>query len=149
MKTFLLSLFLAPFFTKAQKLYLIDRAFQRPLLVSDTVSLNEVSKGLMPIHVKDIDALLKGIAWLTDNIDNGKFKKDEVKDMHAGYTRFITRIERTGSMNKYNVVLNTKVGNINTSMVVVARENSKRALQRLYILADYLRNNRAALAGSI
>ena len=144
MKVLLLLFFLLPVAVSAQKAILIDRAFQNPVQVVDKVTMEEVTRGLMPVYIIDIDSILQIVEKLITVISQSNTVQGML-DLKAGQSRWTTRTEKHGRMKQYNIVLNTNFGLFETYLVVAANEPDKRALQRLTIFTDYLRNNRAIL----
>ena len=143
MKFFLMFLFFAPFFSNAQKLALIDRNFLRPIDVADTITLEQASKGTLPIYHKDISSVIEVVEKLTDYA--GKINEQESFVIKTGNSECIVTTGKEGKLNTYTIILNTDTGNFKTSILLVDNETNKRATQRLSIFLDYLKNNSAAL----
>ena len=139
---FFLLVFL-PCCTMGQKAILIDRSLRYPVRITDSVTFEQVTKGLMPIYFKDIDSLLKVIDQLKKYIDTGRPNNKKIEDIKFGNSHCFTTTQQQGTTNKYHIVVGTKVNAISTSITVVPGEPNKRALQRLSIFADYVKNNRA------
>ena len=136
---------LLPAFGFGQQAVLLDRNLISPALVTDSVTFDQVSKGLMPFFIKDVDSLLLIINQLKKYINTGKRQEPGVKAVVIGNSRCIARTERKGANDKYYVSVATDIGKVKTSMVVVAGEFNKTAIRRLSIFEDYLKNNMAAL----
>jgi len=136
-----------PFFTNAQKLILLDRNFQDPISIVDTITMEEATKGGLAIYARDINAILFSIQKLIKYVDDDKPDKGEIFDLEMGNSKCIVKTEKTGAINNYNIVLNTNTGNFKTAFVLVAHETNKRAVQRLTMFMDYLRNNLSVLPG--
>ena len=147
MKSLFLLLIFLPFGGKTQKAILMDRALFAPVQVVDSVTLDEVTGGLMPVYVKDIDSILKVLEWLMTYVNEGKAEKG-LLDLKAGQSRWTARMKKNGIKSQYNIVLNTRFGLFETYLVIASNEFNKRALQRLTIFADYLKNNQAVLSQS-
>ena len=146
MKPFLLFLFFASFTGNAQQLVLVDRNFQLPLKVTDTITVEQVSKGLMPIYFKDVYTVITGMERLVKYMNAGKMNKENLLDLKMGNSMCVVKTEKTGRMNTYNIVLNTMTSKLKTHMVLAASEPNKRAVQRLNIFMDYLKNNSPVIA---
>ncbi len=140
-------LMLLPCCAMAQKAILIDRSLRYPVKVTDSVTFDQVTKGLMPIYFKDIDSLLQVIEQLKKYIDTGKPNEEKAQDVKFGNSHCFTTTELQGTANTYRIVVGTRVDKIITSMVLVSGEQNKRALQQLAIFEDYLKNNRAVVKG--
>jgi hypothetical protein len=143
MKLFFILLFFAPFFCNAQKLVLIDRNFHHPIDIADTITLEQASKGILPIYNKDVSSVIEAVESLVDY--TGKINERESFVKKTGNSECIVTTEKEGRLNTYTIVLNTDTGNFKTSILLVDSETNKRATQRLSIFLDYLKNNSAAL----
>lgn len=146
MRVFLFALILVSSAANAQPAILMDRNFQRTIQVVDSVTMEQVSNGLMPLYIEDIDTVLKAVEWLMNYVDNGRPEIKGMLDFNAGRSRWTARTDKYGMRKLYTIVLNTGFGTFETYMVVAANEPNKRAFQRLSMFADYLRNNRAQIS---
>jgi hypothetical protein len=144
MKLFLMFLFFAPVFGNGQKLALIDRNFHHPIDIADTITLEQASKGTLPIYNKDISAVIEVVERLTGY--TVKINEQESFVVKTGNSECIVTTEKDGRLNTYTIVLNTYTGNFKTSILLVNNETNKRASQRLSIFLDYLKNNSAVLS---
>ena len=145
MKPALLILFFVPLISAAQKLALIDRRFQQPIAMVDTITGDQVTKGIVPVYQEDISSIVELMQLLAKNIGNGKVLSSRSFDVKMGNSKCIINTEKTGSQYNYNIVLNTSMQDFKTSILLVDHETNKRAAQRLNIFIDYLRNNTAAI----
>jgi hypothetical protein len=143
MKLFFNFLFFAPFFGNGQKLVLIDRNFHHPIVIADTITLEQASKGTLPIYNKDVSSVIEVVERLVDY--TGKINEQEYFVKKTGNSECIVTTEKEGRLNTYTIVLNTDTGNFKTSILLVDSETNKRATQRISIFLDYLKNNSAAL----
>jgi len=143
MKLFLIFLFFVPLFGHTQKLALIDRKFYYPIDIADTITLEQVAKGTVPIYHKDIFSVIKIVEWIADY--TARINEQESFVIKTGNSEFIITIGKEGRVNTYTIVLNTDTGNFKTSILLVDNETNKRATQRLNIFLDYLKNNYSAL----
>jgi hypothetical protein len=143
MKLFLMFLFFAPFLGYGQKLALIDRNFYHSIDLSDTITLEQASRGTLPIYNKDISSVIEAVEWLADY--TAKINEQKSFVIKTGNSECIVTTGKEGRSNTYTIVLNTDTGNFKTSILIVDNETNKRATQRLSIFLDYLKNNSAAL----
>ena len=142
MKTLLLILFSLPFFCKAQKLILIDRNFYQPIGLADSISMEQVSQGLLPVYYKDLQAVNQQMQWLIKQmISPAGIDMEEPIILKMGSSNCIVSAEKNRRIDKYTIILNTEMNNIKTSIILASGEPNKRALQRLTIFMDYIRNN--------
>ena len=144
MKSLLLILLFSPLLSIGQKLVLIDRNFQQPLSIIDTITMEQATKGALPLYFKDLRSVISTMEWLIKEINSGK-NNNKSFHLKIGNSKCIVKAENNGSRNIYNIVLNTNTGSFKTSIVLASHETSKRAAQRLSIFMDYLKNNIAAV----
>src|SRR5215216_5692844 len=64
MKPVLLILFFVPLLSTGQKLALIDRNFHQPISIADTITMEEATRGVVPVYSKDIYSVINTIQWL-------------------------------------------------------------------------------------
>jgi hypothetical protein len=145
MRVVIAILLLLPCRAFSQKAILIDRGLRYPVSVTDSVTFEQVTKGFMPVYFEDIDSLLEVIDGLRKYIDTGRRNGERVEDIKFGNSHCFTTTIKRGNANKYHIVVGTQVNKVTTSMVLVSGEMNKRAIQRLTIFSDYLKNNRAVL----
>ena len=143
MKYFLIFLIFFPFSVNAQKMIALDRSLQQPLSIVDGISMDEATKGAVAIYVKDVVTIQASIQLLIKHLVNRD--KQESFDLEMGKSKCVVKIEKHGAVNNYNIVLNTSTGDFKTAFVLVAHESEKKAVQRLAIFLDYLRNNLAII----
>ena len=143
MKYFLIFLIFFPFSVNAQKMIALDRSLQQPLSIVDGISMDEATKGAVAIYVKDVVTIQASIQLLIKHLVNRD--KQESFDLEMGKSKCVVKIEKHGAVNNYNIVLNTNTGDFKTAFVLVAHESEKKAVQRLTMFLDYLRNNLAVI----
>ena len=143
MKYLLILLIFFPFSVNAQKMIALDRSLQQPLSIVDGISMDEATKGAVAIYVKDVVTIQASIQLLIKHLVNRD--KQESFDLEMGNSKCVVKIEKHGAVNNYNIVLNTNTGNFKTAFVLVAHESEKKAVQRLTMFLDYLRNNLAVI----
>ena len=142
MKILLLIVFFSPFLGKTQKLFLIDRNFYHPIRIADSISMDQASKGFLPVYHKDLQVVSQQMQWLIKHmISPAGINMEESFILKMGNSNCIVTTEKNRRVDKYTIVLNTEMDNMKTSIVLASGEPSKRALQRVTIFMDYLRNN--------
>ena len=146
MKTLLLVVFFCPVFGIAQKLVLIDRNFYHPAIIADFITMEQAANGLLPVYHKDLQAVSQQMQWLVKHmISPAATTMEESFVLKMGSSNCVVTTEKNRRIDKYTIVLNTEMANMKTSIVVASGEPNKRALQRVTIFMDYLRNNSSLL----
>ena len=146
MKTVFLIVFLSPVFAMAQKVVLIDRNFYHSVTTADSISMEQVSSGLLPVYYKDLQAVSQQMQWLIKHlISPATINMDESFVLKMGSSSCIVTIENNRRVDRYTIVLNSEINYVKTSVVLASGEPNRRALQRVAIFVDYLRNNSSLL----
>lgn len=131
----------------AQKFVLIDKVMKSPLLYTDSVSLEQTSRGFFPIRVNDMDSVLnamKKIKGILSVLAKNKF--DGFRDQ-IGATTFKAAIFRMANGDRWEVTISTDTGPFTTSWILsnpqTSNKHSAKYLSRLitYIQKDRSLNN--------
>lgn len=146
MKTFLLTLLLAPLFSYSQTLALVDRKLMSPMQLTDSIELSQVRSDVFPVYLQDLDSVIQALEAYRRSIDQGKALPASPRAYAVGHSSFYTDTYNFGPRDRYRIVFNTADSDYRTSMVLVHKDLSPRqAVQNLSELIDYLRNNLAVV----
>lgn len=145
MKTLLLLSVLLPVLAGAQKLALIDRSFKTPISFTDSVSRLQVLQNRFIIYSQDIDSLIRVTERFAQYINTGKVHEPATFDIFTGHSHIVAMTRKAGHINSYHLVLSTRTDNIGTSITIVSSAGKRKAMQKLNIFLDHLRNNRSLL----
>ena len=130
------------FNVSAQKFALIDRDFKKPIIFTDSVTINQVSKGYFPINVKDFDSLFANIIYLIDelkNIQRAKFKSYKIKS--GSTTIQITTVPHAYG-DAYNILLITSVNNLNAEYLLSNNQDlNKKATKKLNSFMNFIKKD--------
>ena len=147
MKTAVLLLLLVPGWVSAQDIVLVDRNLKRPMSLTRTLTPRQLMGNVFPIYRADLDSVIQVTESLTSFINTGVVHEANMQLLTVGHSQFAVTTRRTGTFNSYIIYLNTRSGNIGTSLELVGREdNNRQALQQLLLFMDYLKNNRNIVA---
>jgi hypothetical protein len=136
-----------PFAMQAQKIALVDREFKSPIIFMDSVAHAETYQDRFPIYINDMDVVLKTTERLARYINTGRQHDAGEQSFTTGKSRFLAQTEKTGHSNRYRIIINTRTGSMGTSLTLVNQDDGQRkAVQKLNIFVDYLKNNLSALA---
>lgn len=144
MKRLLLIVLLLPVGLVAQRIALIDRGFKRPILFIDSATTEDVLNDYFPVHIEDMRSILKTTDWFISSIDAGGAPIKDVSDVPAGKSTFFYSELALRKYVLHNIVLSTSTSGFSTSLKLVRFDDSrKRAIQKLLIFTDYIKNNLA------
>jgi hypothetical protein len=128
----------------AQKIALIDRGFKRPIQFADSTTMEHLVEGFFPVYVEDLRTVLQKIDLLISYVHEGSIKEKIGDKVPAGKSVFICSSSGTQKHIFHNIVLSTRTSAFSTSLKLVHFTDSrKRALQKLLIFIDYVKNNLA------
>lgn len=127
----------------AQKYALVDRSFKKPILFSDSVTINQVSKGYFPINVKDMDSLFANISYIREQlkgVQRAKFKSYKIK---SGNTIIqLTTIPHAYG-DAYNILLITTANNLNAEYLLSDNQAlNKKAVKKLNSFMDFIKKDK-------
>src|SRR3954451_24785744 len=88
MKTGILLLLLWPFFAPAQDIALVDRELKRPMLVTQELTLEQLSGKYFPIYATDLDSVIQMIEGLTSLINTGMVHDNNMQLLPVGHSQF-------------------------------------------------------------
>ena len=107
--------------------------------------MEHASTGLLAVYHKDLQTISEGMQWLIKHMTRPGIDMEESFVLKMGNSNCIVTTGKNRHANKRSIVLNTEANNIKTSIVLAAGEPNKRALKRVAIFMDYLRNNSSLL----
>ncbi|MCU7551321.1 hypothetical protein OCK74_19520 [Chitinophagaceae bacterium LB-8] len=144
MKLLLLFVLFLPVSMVAQKIALIDRGFKRPILFTDSATTEDIINDYFPVHIEDLKSVLKTTDWFISAIDAGGTQIKDVSNVPAGKSTFYYSESVARKYAFHNIVLSTSTSGFSTSLKLVRFDDSrKRAIQKLLIFTDYIKNNLA------
>lgn len=143
MKTCLFLLLAISRFAVAQDIALIDRHFKNPMSVTKKLTVEQLSGKQFPVYIADLDSVIRLTETLSEYINAGIVHEPDMQIFQVGSSHFAINTERKGVYNMYSIFLSTKAGNVGASIELVKRgDGNKKAVQRLQVFLDYLKNNR-------
>lgn len=146
MKALLLLLMLFPAVLTAQQIALIDRNFKRPLEFTDSATMEHLFDGYFPVYVRDLNLVLQKATWIFKYIDTGKPNTDVSSDIPAGNSRFFYQAVNLPKITRQQLVLSTQTNSLGSSIKLIhPADPKKRALQKLNVFMDYVKNNISGL----
>lgn len=140
MKHLLLIIFFQPLLSNAQPYALLHRHLLHPVEVTAQLESDKIAGHYFPIQVKDLEDMMKMVSQYIDSIDQNKNGVVET-EIKLGYSRLFIRRSGVKKMG-CSVFLFTRAKDHGfTFDLVQARDNKRRALQKMKTFLDYLRNN--------
>jgi hypothetical protein len=142
----LISLFLIfPLISFGQGKYaLIDKNYKLPILFSDSISVEQVSKGFFPVEVKHIDTLIANIKYLQEMLTHLQRAKMESFELRASNAIFKTKRVPYAYGDRYETIIESTSGEVVAQLKLVnSNLKNKKNAENLGKVLDYLRNNKS------
>ena len=131
------------FTASAQKYALIDRNFKKPILFTDSVTINQVTNNYFPIRVADIDSLNANLSFIIaqlSDIQRAKFKSYKLK---SGNTIIQINTVAHAYGDAYDILLITSVDNLNAEYLLSSHKSlNKKAIKNINSLLEFLKKDK-------
>jgi hypothetical protein len=140
--TFLCILILSAFIARGQKYALVDKDFKKPILFTDSVTINQVSSNYFPIHVKDFDTLLANLGYLKGqlkSVQRAKFKSYKLK---SGSTTIQINTVPQAYGDAFDIFLISSINNINAEYLLADHKIlNKKAVKKIESFTKFMRKD--------
>jgi hypothetical protein len=145
MKYSFLLLLLLPIFSLCQSKYaLVDKKLKQPILYTDSVSIEQISKGYFPIENNNIDSLIANLYYLRDMLSKLQRSKMQSFELHSSNTIIKTERQPYAYGDRYKSIFTSINGEIIATMLIVSSEiKNKDNLDRIRKLIAYLKSNQS------
>ena len=137
-----IALFIFHYSANAQKVALLDKSLKKPIIYTDSVTVEQVSKGYIPVEVKNIDSLYANLNYLMDMLNVRQRSKMQSFELRAGGTTiFIVRVPYAYG-DRYNITMKSKIGEVESNSTISNQKkmNTDNAI-RLQELMNYISKN--------
>ena len=127
---FLVISILSFLFASSQKYALIDINTKLPILYTDSVSVEQVSRGYFPIEKSSIDTFLANLNYIYGLIKQGTRAKMESFDLISGITKLTVKRVPYAYGDRYEVVAESKAGEVKAISSFINHQKSERSEER-------------------
>ena len=127
----------------SQKYALIDRNFAKPILFTDSVTINQVSSNYFPVQVNDLDTLLANMQYLSTQLKYIQRSKFKSYNLRSGRTTMkITTVPQAYG-DSYDILLFTSADNVNAEYLLAnAKQLNKRAIKNLNSFVSFIKKDK-------
>lgn len=108
----LLLLFSAPDVRAQGKVALLDKKAKQPILFTDSITVEQVSNGLVPIRVADFDTLNANIEFLIKMLEKRQRSKMQSFELRSGDTKFFIERIPFAYGDRYSIKLTSFINEI-------------------------------------
>lgn len=131
-------------FLSAQKIALLNTDLKSPILYTDSVTVEQVSKNLFPVDVSNFDTLYANLDYLNEMLKIRQRSKMQSFELHSGSTIiFIKRLPRSEG-DAYIMKATSTIGQVNSNFFISdTKRNNKRNSQRIEKIMAYMKTNKS------
>src|SRR5215203_2330029 len=109
----------------SQKYALIDINTKLPILYTDSVSVEQVSRGYFPVEKNSIDTFLANINYISGLIKQGTRAKMESFDLISGATKLTVKRVPYAYGDRYEVIGESKAGEVKAISSLINHKKSE------------------------
>lgn len=123
---------------------LLDKDFKKPILFTDSVTVEQVTQGFFPVQNIHIDTLIANIKYLESLVSVRQRAKMESFELRSANT--VIKINRVPYAygDRYNSVAFSNNGQVQAKITLINSEMSnKKSRERLSRLLEYLERNKS------
>jgi hypothetical protein len=128
----------------SQKTALLDKKLKQPIIFTDSVTLEQVKRGYLPIEVKDLDTFYANLGYIETMLSKPQRAKMSSFDLRAGSSAIqVSRIPMAYA-DRYNVIFTSMINEINAKYVVGdGKKSNKEIAESIKDLKKYLSSNKS------
>ena len=126
-----------------QKIALLSHDFKKPILYTDSITVEQIANGYFAVKLNDFDTLIGSLNYLKNALVGLSRAKMQSWEFRAGNTTLKTTIELHAYGDKYNVVAISTFDEIKSVFTITTEKNNKRNSKRLEELMQYIAKNRS------
>ena len=127
-----------------QKIALIAKDFERPMLFTDSVTAEQVKNGYFPIDKANIDTFYANVNYILDMLKIRQRAKMQSFELKSGSS--VIKVSRVPYSNgdRYLATVRNKEDEIEAILPLLDhRISNKRNAKKMQLLLDYLKNNKS------
>ena len=143
MKKLLIMFLCFPFITYAQKVALLDTKFKDPIIYTDSVTVQQVSTGHIPVKIENFDTLYANLKYLADMLKTRQRAKMQSFELRAGSTIITIQREPHAYGDSYSVVIKSKVDDVSSVYNLADQKNNAHNANKIEKLMAYLKTNKS------
>jgi hypothetical protein len=127
----------------AQKIALFDVNFKRPIIYTDSVTVQQTTTGLFPVGVENFDTLYANLDYIHSMLQVRQRAKMKSFELHAGSTTISIKRVPFAYGDRYLIIGKSKLGEVesNFNFASIDRSNAKNAV-RIKQFMTYMKTNK-------
>jgi len=92
-----------------QKLALLDKTLKQPIVITETVSEEQIKNGFIPVEIKDLDTFYANLNYIETILAKPQANKLSSFELRAGPSVFLVTKMLTPDDDRYNISLRSRV----------------------------------------
>jgi len=122
-----------------QKLALLDKTLKQPILIAETVSEEQIQKGLIPVEIKDLDTFYANLNFIETILAKPETNKLSSFELRAGPSVFLVTKMLTPGDDRYNISLRSRIDDLNCRYILANGTKTNKELRyEIKDLKNYL-----------
>ncbi|MGB4845033.1 MAG: hypothetical protein WBP16_11245 [Ferruginibacter sp.] len=142
----LFSIYTLPGFS--QKIALLSHDFKKPIIYTDSVTVEQISSGYFAVNVNDFDTLVGSLTYLKNLFLKRDRSKMESWEFRAGNTTIKTTRVPFAYGDRYECIANSKFGEVSASYNFTVEKSNKKNAQIIEKMIKYIAENRTIFKGA-
>ena len=129
--------------SQGQKIALLSSDFKKPIIYTDSLTVEQVSNGYIPIGVNSFDSFYAELKYLQGILNERQRSKMASFELRAGRTVLsVSKVPRAYG-DHFNILVTSKFGEVESNWYLTKDWNNKRNSERLNELIKYITKNRS------
>ena len=141
-KLSLIFLFL-PITIFAQKVALLDTKFKEPIIYTDSVTVQQVTSGRIPVKVENFDTLYANLKYLAAMLKIRQRAKMQSFELRAGSTVIGIQREPHAYGDAYSIIIKSKVDEVSSVYSLADQKNNAHSATKIEKVMAYLKSNKS------
>ena len=131
------------FISQAQKFALLDRDYKKPILFTDSITINQVANNYFPVRVQDLDSLIANLEFIKTQLNNIQRSKFKSFRLPSGYTNLKLTTVPHAYGDAYDVLVLTSANNVNAEYLLASNEDlNKKATKKINAFIKYISHDK-------
>lgn len=129
---------------QSQRYALFDKTLEKPILFTDSVTVQQVTQGYFPIENKSTDTLAANIQYLKKMVSVRQRSKMESFELKSGNITINVKRVPYAYGDRYEAIMYSSAGEVKSQMTLINSEiKNKRTGQKLERMLDYFEKNKS------
>lgn len=127
----------------AQKVALFDTKFIQPIIFTDSVTVEQTTKGYFPVGIDNFDTLYANLNYIKNMLSKRQRAKMKSFELRAGNTTLTVSRVPFAYGDRYSTIAKTKIKELESNYILTDfnKKNSDN-LYKIERLMSYMKNNK-------